>query len=90
MVKRHFFKRIPASQPNLQFSDLDKAVLVLMYPRSTPHPDALGWTVEHALSVVGVPNQLQGDIIGDGSADGIRDRFVEWNEVARSSYRVIV
>ena len=75
---------------NLILSDMDKAVLVLMYPRSTPHVDAPEWTVEHALTIVGVPKQLQRDIIGDGSPDGIRDRVVEWNEAARSLYSVTV
>ena len=70
---------IPLSKWNLVLSDLDKAALVIMYPRTTPHDGAPEWSVEYALSVVGVPTELQGTIIGDRSPDGIRGRFVEWN-----------
>ena len=45
--------------------------LVLMYPRATPHVDSSEWTVEHALNIVGVPNNQQGAIMGDKSPNGI-------------------
>ena len=83
MVRRWFFKRVPVSQENLVFSELDKAVLVLMYPRSQPHDKASEWIVEHALKVAGVPQRRWKSIIGDRSPDGIRSRFVAWNETSR-------
>ena len=74
----------PVSQKNVHLSQLDKAVLVLMYPRPQPHAQAPRWTVEHALDVVGVPQDRQGAIIGDRSPDGIRSRFMAWNKANRS------
>ena len=67
------------SQPGPDFSDLDKAFLVLTYPRSTPHPKVPWWTIEHALTIAGVPKESQQTIIGDRSPDGIRERFRAWN-----------
>ena len=82
---------MPVSERNeVLLSDLDKAALVIMYPRTTPHDNAPEWTIEHALFVVGVPNELQGAIIGDRSPDGIRNRFVEWSNPASPPPRCIV
>ena len=83
MVRRWFLKRVPVSRKNAVFSELDKAVLVLMYPRSQPHDDASEWTIEHALKVAGVPKRYRKTIIGDRSPDGIRSRFVAWNQKSR-------
>ena len=84
MTRRYFLGPAPVSQQNLDFSDVDKAVLILVYPRAVPHAAALKWTIEHALSIVGVPEELQAGIIGDRSADGVRARFVEWNKTTHS------
>ena len=72
---------LPVSDQNLVFSNLDKAVLVLMYPRAKPHDAAPEWTAEYALSVVGVPKVFHPLIIGDRSPDGIRKRFMKWNKI---------
>ena len=83
MIKRRFFKYSPVRQKNVELSQLDKAALVLMYPRSQPHDKAPEWTIEHALKVAGVPQRRWKSIIGDRSPDGIRSRFVAWNETSR-------
>ena len=81
---------VPVSDQNLVFSNLDKAVLVLMYPRAKPHDAAPEWTAEHALSVVGVPQVFHPVIIGDRSPDGIRKRFVKWNKTNHSLHCAIM
>ena len=83
MIKRWFFKDPPVSKKNVELSQLDKAALVLMYPRSQPHDDAPEWTIERALKVVGVPKRHWKTILGDRSPDGIRSRFVAWNQKSR-------
>ena len=90
MVKRYFFKPIPVGQQNLDFSNVDKAVLVLVYPRAAPHASASDWSIEHALRIVGAPKKYRAGIIGDRSADGVRARFVEWNKSTHSSSCVVM
>jgi hypothetical protein len=39
---------------NTQLSDMDKAYMVINYPRATANPAAPTWTLDHALTVAGV------------------------------------
>ncbi|KAE8229463.1 hypothetical protein CF326_g5566, partial [Tilletia indica] len=48
---------------NTELSDMDKAYIVINYPRSEPHPEAQEWTLEHALNVAGVPNEVKQEIL---------------------------
>ena len=84
MVPTYPNENVPISGRNLVLSDLDKAVLVLMYPRVTPHPEAPEWTAEHALSIVGIHENFHRVVIGDRSPDAIREQFVRWNKAADS------
>lgn len=43
---------------NRSLSELDKAYMVVQYPRAEPHPEAPEWTFEHALSVIGCPDDV--------------------------------
>lgn len=43
---------------NYNLSEMDKAYMVIMYPRKAPHAKAPEWTFEHALEKAGV---TQGD-----------------------------
>ncbi len=43
---------------NKELSDLDKAYMVVQYPRAQPHPDAPQWTFEYALKVIGCPESV--------------------------------
>ncbi|KAI0060135.1 zincin [Artomyces pyxidatus] len=40
-------------------SDMDKAYMVINYPRAEPHPDAPDWTLEKALQVASLPDDYR-------------------------------
>ncbi len=43
---------------NKELSDLDKAYMVLQYPRDTPHAQAAQWTFDYALSKINCPESV--------------------------------
>ncbi|KAJ7714749.1 hypothetical protein B0H16DRAFT_1899008 [Mycena metata] len=43
---------------NNNLSDMDKAYMVINYNRSTVHPKAPQWTLDHALHIAGVPEEI--------------------------------
>lgn len=43
---------------NKELSDLDKAYMVVQYPRAQPHPETPQWTFEYALKVIGCPESV--------------------------------
>ncbi|SPO47202.1 uncharacterized protein PSANT_04890 [Moesziomyces antarcticus] len=43
---------------NKELSDLDKAYMVLQYPRDKPHAQAPQWTFDHALAVIKCPESV--------------------------------
>ncbi|KAJ7851510.1 hypothetical protein B0H14DRAFT_2355253, partial [Mycena olivaceomarginata] len=49
--------------PNYTHSDMDKAYIVINYPRPTPHASAPNWTLEYALKVSGVDAATTQDIM---------------------------
>ncbi|SJX64350.1 uncharacterized protein SRS1_21007 [Sporisorium reilianum f. sp. reilianum] len=48
---------------NAELSDVDKAYMVLQYPRATPHERAPEWTFEHALDVIRCPDPVRNAIL---------------------------
>jgi hypothetical protein len=56
---------------NTGLSDLDKAYMVINYPRKHPHPSAPRWTLDRALDVAGVPR----DVRRDWNASNVRIKF---------------
>ncbi|KAK0549220.1 hypothetical protein OC846_004174 [Tilletia horrida] len=44
---------------NTKLSNLDKAYMVINYPRPKPHDEAPEWSLEHALTVAGVPTEVK-------------------------------
>ncbi|KAJ7907565.1 hypothetical protein B0H13DRAFT_2501759 [Mycena leptocephala] len=48
--------------PNYKLSDMDKAYMIINYPRPTPHALAPEWTLDHALQVSGVDPATTQDI----------------------------
>ncbi|KAF8068874.1 hypothetical protein FPV67DRAFT_1761161 [Lyophyllum atratum] len=66
-------------------SDLDKAYMVINYPRKKPHPKAKQWTLEKALEVAGVPSDMQTDILeAIDDASTLRTLFSDWNQQTRA------
>ncbi|KAI0058158.1 hypothetical protein BV25DRAFT_1296423 [Artomyces pyxidatus] len=69
---------------NTQLSLMDKAYMVINYPRAEPHPDAPEWTLEAALQKAGVPADVQKTILsvsprkGRPDAAEIRRLFSSW------------
>jgi hypothetical protein len=62
-------------------SQMDKAYMVVVYPRQTPHSAAPGWTLDHALQVAGVDLQAAQAIKGafnGGDIAGDRSIFVKY------------
>ncbi|KAJ7182513.1 hypothetical protein C8R43DRAFT_1228916 [Mycena crocata] len=49
-------------KPNYNLSDLDKAYMVVNYPRTIPHPSASIWTLDYALRISGVDSATAKDI----------------------------
>ncbi|KAI0061358.1 hypothetical protein BV25DRAFT_780912 [Artomyces pyxidatus] len=83
---------------NSQLSQLDKAYMVINYPRAEPHPNASEWTLETALQKAGVPADVQDAILSvpprNGRPDALEIRLLFSNWVLskrverRSSGRV--
>ncbi|KAI0060344.1 hypothetical protein BV25DRAFT_1888300 [Artomyces pyxidatus] len=69
---------------NSQLSQMDKAYMVINYPRAEPHPNASSWTLETALQKAGVPTDVQDAILSvppmNGRPDAleIRRLFSNW------------
>lgn len=69
---------------NNELSDTDKAYMVINYPRNVTHPAAPEWTLEHALGIAGVPENVQKDIAAAGTnLAAARSLFAKWNKEAR-------
>jgi hypothetical protein len=71
-----------------RLSDLDKAFMVIAYPRNKPHSEAPQWTIEKALDVMGVPSEVRIQILQLSSnssagrnAKEIRDMFFDWQKL---------
>ena len=50
---------------NGKLSDLDKAYMILQYPRKAMHPEAAkaGWSIEKALKVIGAPTDVTDKVL---------------------------
>ena len=64
---------------NYALSDLDKAYIMLSYPRLSPHADAQEWTIDKALHVAGVKGTARDTILSEKNPDDIRLVFILWN-----------
>ncbi|KAJ7209191.1 hypothetical protein GGX14DRAFT_697875 [Mycena pura] len=65
--------------PSFDLSDMDKAYMVIVYPRSAPLSSAPTWTLDHALQVFGVdPMSAQAitDAYAQNDFDGGRKIFI--------------
>ncbi|KAG5637671.1 hypothetical protein H0H81_003639 [Sphagnurus paluster] len=67
---------------NNKLSDMDKAYILINYPRKRPHPKAKDWTLERALGVAGVPAGEIKAYLG-WSDESIRTEFEAWNILQR-------
>ncbi|KAF8218178.1 hypothetical protein K438DRAFT_1925355 [Mycena galopus ATCC 62051] len=43
--------------PNSELSEMDKACMVTVYPRQTPHNTVPEWTLDHAFQIAGIDSQ---------------------------------
>jgi hypothetical protein len=68
-------------------SEIDKAYMIINYPRPSAHPNSPKWTFEHALSVAGVKDKKTLDILmGDWNKKNysrLRRKFIQWNKLER-------
>ena len=72
---------------NSALTDLDKAYMVINYPRTQPHPDAPEWTLAHALDVAGVDPRTKQRILNlhaQGDITTLRTTFNMWNALMQS------
>ncbi|KAI1062937.1 hypothetical protein LB507_005566 [Fusarium sp. FIESC RH6] len=79
---------------NLSLSDLDKAYMILQYPRKNMHEKAAkdGWSIEKALTVIGAPPDVTKKVLtfikddrdpfGEISPVHIRDVIKDWTRAA--------
>ena len=64
-------------------SDLDKAFLILNYPRQKPHHGAEEWTLAKALEVAEVKGEARSNILSRlEKPDDIRQQFLEWKRAS--------
>lgn len=68
-------KEVP---PNGSLSDLDKAYMLINYPRASAAIETPEWTFEYALEVAGVIGDAKQSILDAPSIDLIRQRFALW------------
>ncbi|KAK7683369.1 hypothetical protein QCA50_013631 [Cerrena zonata] len=71
-------------QNNNVLSDLDKAYVILYYPRSRRDELCQEWTISRALELVGVDGEPQKNILKTENPDSIRQMFIQWNENNRT------
>jgi len=74
---------------NQKLSDLDRAYMVINYPRDVPSTDPVAsqWTVDRALTFVGVPAATKQTILNFWRArqyDKMRLAFNTWNAIMQS------
>lgn len=75
---------------NTGLSDLDKAYMVLQYPRAAPHKNSPEWTFERALEVIGCPGSVRDAVLdakrrgtdsrGNVDPTNIRKLLGDWSE----------
>ncbi|KAJ6449457.1 hypothetical protein C8R45DRAFT_1224408 [Mycena sanguinolenta] len=76
-------------KPNYDLSEMDKAYMVINYPRTKPHPSAAEWTLEHALNIAGVSGSSAEDMLAaSGDAASLRSLFTAAQISARLRAKV--
>ncbi|KAJ3488053.1 hypothetical protein NLI96_g3113 [Meripilus lineatus] len=63
-----------------ELSSFDKAFAMAHYPRLIPHRDTPEWTIEHAFTVLGVPEDTQNQILRSTNPKTIFRSFDAWNK----------
>jgi hypothetical protein len=69
---------------NYELTDMDKAYMVINYPRDAPHAEAQDWTLDHALDVAGVEPKIKKVLLSfweKKKYKDLRKRFNIWNGV---------
>lgn len=75
---------------NTELTSLDKAYMVINYPRPEPHPDAPEWTLAYALDVAGVDSQTKErllDLRARKNITELRTTFNRWNSLMQNAKR---
>ncbi|KAJ6483192.1 hypothetical protein C8R45DRAFT_1099482 [Mycena sanguinolenta] len=71
-------------KPNYNLSEMDKAYMVINYPRTKPHESAKEWTLEYALLVAGVSKSTALDMLAaQGDPASLRSLFTAAQVSAR-------
>lgn len=72
---------------NGKLSDLDKAYMILQYPRKTMHPQAAkgGWSIEKALKVVGAPADVTDKVL-----NFVKEDADEFGEISPVNIREVI
>ncbi|RBR24702.1 uncharacterized protein FIESC28_02475 [Fusarium coffeatum] len=72
---------------NGKLSDLDKAYMILQYPRKTMHPESAkaGWSIEKALKVIGAPTEVTDKILAF-----VEDKRDEFGEISTANIREVI
>ena len=70
-------KRVKVKQ-NVEFSDQDKAWLVINYTLPQVSPNAKEWTLEHALEVACVPQADREAMLKLPSTNEVRKKYATW------------
>lgn len=65
---------------NPDLSDIDKAVLVLNYPRLNPGPLVPRWTVSYAADVIGIKGESREKIVAATHPHDVRRLYSEWSK----------
>ena len=72
---------------HFDLSDLDKAYMIVNYPRPNPSPESPQWTVEHALKVAKVDAKTSETILQfwkSGDWKSVRRTFNAWNAIMQA------
>ena len=67
---------------------LDKAYVLINYPRAQAAADTPEWTFEHALDVAKVDAPTKAKLLQDFNAknyDGVRTKFNQWNAIMQAA-----
>ena len=68
--------------------DLDKAYILINYPRAQAAADTPSWTFEHALNVAKVDSSMKAALLRDFNAknyDNVRTKFNQWNAIMQAN-----
>ena len=73
---------------NQVLDDMDKAYMLINYPRAEAAPETPEWTFEHALDVAGVDATAKATLLEHWAAkkyEDVRTTFNNWNAIAQAT-----